>query len=89
MARAPGPAPRPGTRQSPQPLPGPSERTTAPEHRNARPQTGQAHLIASTPAAAGKPASRQALRAARAKGSNKPLNALARNANAELETEER
>jgi hypothetical protein len=58
-------------------------RTTAPEPRDARTQTGQAHLIARKLAATGKPVSRRALRDAGVKGSNESLNALARKLNAQ------
>jgi len=52
-------------------------RTTAPEPRDTRTQTDQAHLIARRLAATGKPISRRALRDAGVKGSNESLNALA------------
>jgi hypothetical protein len=55
-------------------------RTTAPGQT----ETGQARLIASRLAAAGKPVSRRALRSRGIRGSNAALNALAREINAEL-----
>ena len=58
-------------------------RTTAPEPRDARTQTDQAHRIARRLAATGKPVSRRALRDAGVKGSNESLNALARKLNAQ------
>jgi len=58
--------------------------TTSPESRDTPPRIGQARLVARTLAAAGKPASRRALRDAGVKGSNESLNALARRVNAEL-----
>ena len=58
-------------------------RTTAPDPRDARTQTDQAHLIARRLAATGKPVSRRALRDAGVKGSNESLNALARTLNAQ------
>jgi len=58
-------------------------RTTAPEPRDARTQTDQAHLIAHRLAATGKPVSRRALRDAGLKGSNESLNTLARTLNAQ------
>ena len=56
-------------------------RTTAPQPRDTRTQTGQAHLITRRLAATGKPISRRALRGAGVKGSNESLNALARTLN--------
>jgi hypothetical protein len=58
----------------------PGPRTKAPGQT----ETGQARLIASRLAAAGKPVSRRALRSRGIKGSNAALNALAREINAEL-----
>jgi hypothetical protein len=58
----------------------PDPRTKAP----GRTETGQARLIASRLAAAGKPVSRRALRSRGIRGSNAALNALAREINAEL-----
>jgi len=58
--------------------------TTSPESGDTPPRIGQARLVARTLAAAGKPASRRALRDAGVTGSNESLNALARRVNAEL-----
>ena len=58
----------------------PGPRTNAPGQT----ETGQARLIASRLAAAGKPVSRRALRSRGIRGSNAALNALAREINAEL-----
>ena len=58
--------------------------TTSPESRDTPPRITQARLVARRLAAAGKPASRRALRDAGVKGSNESLNALARRVNAEL-----
>jgi len=58
----------------------PGPRTNAPGQT----ETGQARLIASRLAAAGKPVSRRALRSREIRGSNAGLNALAREINAEL-----
>jgi hypothetical protein len=78
----PGPPVRTG--RSPHREPGTDARPTAREHPDTRPQVDQAHKIARTLAATGKPASRRALRSASTKGSNESLNALARKVNAEL-----
>jgi hypothetical protein len=58
----------------------PGPRTKAPGQT----ETGQARLIASRLAAAGKPVSRRALRSRGIRGSNAALNAVAREINAEL-----
>jgi hypothetical protein len=58
--------------------------TTSPESRDTPPRIDQARLVVRRLAAAGKPASRRALRDAGVKGSNESLNALARWVNAEL-----
>jgi hypothetical protein len=58
----------------------PGPRTKAPNQTG----TGQARLIASRLAAAGKPVSRRALRSGGIRGSNAALNTLAREINAEL-----
>ena len=58
--------------------------TTSPGSRDTPPRIDQARLVARTLAAAGKSASRRALRDAGVKGSNESLNALARWVNAEL-----
>lgn len=71
-------------RRPPRPDQDPAVQTTAPPCGSARPETGQARLIAHRLAAAGKPVSRRPLRTGGVKGSNEALNALARQVNAEL-----
>jgi hypothetical protein len=83
----------PPTRLNPSPRTGPPPGrdhdaprgiATKPAARTVRPETGQARLIATRLAAAGKPVSRRALRNGGVRGSNEALNALARTINTEL-----
>jgi len=72
------------TRRSARPGLDADVRTTARDHRTARPDMDQARLVARRLAAAGMPVSRRTLRSNEVRGSNTWLGALARTLNAEL-----